>query len=471
MIRSRLLFWAFLLFCLSSFCLFPGVRAFAAPPEDETPPASAKDANRAIAVADFDGADKELGRFLAETLLTNLAQSDKLHLVERAEIRQALAELKLQSTGLVEPQQVKKLGKLVSADHLVVGSYLVRDGVMTINARLLDVKTGRLEPGGAATVSGSRSDLSGLTTQLAQKFHRRVTGEDLLADGDPLLPQTPRARVTHTVVSEPAGDVLALMQRRGLIPADVRPEDAALESELAALVGRVARALAAPNDYTLATAQPALPVTRIRVLAALVKLVETPQRIAAFRADASRPCPPDGDATPIWGQPYIAAALSEGWWRTGERFKPRSAANWTFVAALLARLPLDDPAEIPVVRTASTPDEDGFTGLVVDAGDFDLQRAMSPRILDEQGQVVYPDPKRLPDLDFVENHGIVGYCNALEGAKRAGAHPLVVSALEVRGTLNCDLVVSNATARKIRAADRKGQFFTRWSVCFLSSGR
>ena len=64
-------------------------------PAASTPAAS----GLSIAVADFSGADKELGRFLADTLLTDLAQSEKLHMVERAEIGKALTELKLQSTG------------------------------------------------------------------------------------------------------------------------------------------------------------------------------------------------------------------------------------------------------------------------------------------------------------------------------------------------------------------------------------
>src|SRR5690348_10227270 len=72
-----------------------------------------------VAVADFSGTDKDLGRFLADTLLTDLAQSKKLVLVERAQIGQALTELKLQSSGLAEPKQVTRLGRLVGADHLI----------------------------------------------------------------------------------------------------------------------------------------------------------------------------------------------------------------------------------------------------------------------------------------------------------------------------------------------------------------
>ena len=152
-----------------------------APSAASTPVAS----GLSIAVADFSGSDKELGRFLADTLLTDLAQSEKLHMVERAEIGKALTELKLQSTGLAEPQDVKKVGKLLGADRLIVGSYLVRDNQLLVNARLLDVRTGRVTPGGAANVGGNRDEVMRLMQQLANQFHKRVTGAYLPRDTDP----------------------------------------------------------------------------------------------------------------------------------------------------------------------------------------------------------------------------------------------------------------------------------------------
>ena len=99
-------------------CLLPIV-AGASAPLRANPGSSYPSAGLTLAVADFSGTDKELGRFLAETLLTDLAQSRTLHLVERTEIRKALTELKLQSTGLFEMQQIKQLGKMVRADRLI----------------------------------------------------------------------------------------------------------------------------------------------------------------------------------------------------------------------------------------------------------------------------------------------------------------------------------------------------------------
>ena len=170
-------FRALLLGCL--LLLQPLATLAADPPASPPAPVS-----HTIAVADFSGADPEVGRFIAETLLTDLAQSRQMHFAERSEIRRALDELKLQSTGLTDPQQITQLGKLVSADRLIVGSYMEADDQIIINARLLDVGTGRLSEGGAGNVSGDRRSLLSLVHRLSHQFHRRVTGTDFVIDGE-----------------------------------------------------------------------------------------------------------------------------------------------------------------------------------------------------------------------------------------------------------------------------------------------
>lgn len=137
-----------------------------------------------IAVADFTGEEAALGRFLADTLLTDLAQSARLCLVERGELRRAIEELKLEETGLFAPPQARALGQMLRADRLIVGSYLRQDDRLLINARLLDVETGRVLPGGAATLSGESGSLLDLMHRLARQFHVHLTGEPLVLEGE-----------------------------------------------------------------------------------------------------------------------------------------------------------------------------------------------------------------------------------------------------------------------------------------------
>lgn len=449
-----------------------------------TPKESA--ANLTIAVADFAGADKELGRFLSETLLTTLNQSQKLNLVERTEIRQALTELKLQSSGLVQPQQVKKLGSLVSADRLIVGSYLIREDTLLINARLLDVKSGRLAPGGAASVSGKRSDLLAITQRLARLFHKRVTGSDLALDGMPAPPDPEPAE--EDFVSEPkpdwkskavpaanTPDELTPLRQGGWIPRNARPNGALVESDLITLVGKVARQVALQTENPVSTLDPNAPVTRIRALTALVKLVVAPGQVESYRESLLDVMPPDTAETPAWGRTYLAAAVEQGLWRAEQPIRARQTATWAFASALLQRMGILDrtvePRRSPEIVRHFEPDPDAYTGLIVDAGDLRLTRAMSPRILDEEGEVVYPDPKHLPDYDYLLDKGLASYCESARDAGRAGRRPLIVRAIDVAGRLNGDIVVTNRTAERIRDANRRGQFLARWSVCFLVSPR
>ena len=229
-----------------------------------------KKAETVIAVADFTGGDKELGRFLSETLLTQLAQSGKIALVERTEIRQALSELKLQSTGLFEPQQIKKIGKMLSADCVVVGSYLVRDEQLIVNARLLDVKTGRLISGGATSVSGNRSDLLTLTAKLARQLHQRLTGTVLNLEG---TGESGSRSVKSTLaVQSEDGDRFSSLKSQGIFPAKARPGGLITERDLAQLLDQLKQHLPSSGESPLTLMSPGSPVSRMRVMTALLKL-------------------------------------------------------------------------------------------------------------------------------------------------------------------------------------------------------
>lgn len=111
------------------------------------------------------------------------------------------------------------------------------------------------------------------------------------------------------------------------------------------------------------------------------------------------------------------------------------------------------------------------TGLIVDASGLDLRRAMAPRILDEGGRVLYPDPEHLPDIDYLQERGLASYVTDVRAARRSGSQPLVVRAVAVGGPGRDDLIVSQETAEQILAANRRGHFLERWAVSILISPR
>jgi hypothetical protein len=116
-------------------------------------------------------------------------------------------------------------------------------------------------------------------------------------------------------------------------------------------------------------------------------------------------------------------------------------------------------------------EDEKYSGLIVDLGELKVERSMCPRIVDEDGAVIYPDPKHLPDLDFVQDQGILTYEKSIEVAKRAGNRPLIVRATGVTGTNRTDIVVTRETAEQIREANKSSRFLWKWAVSILSGSK
>lgn len=436
---------------------------------------------KSIAVADFTGNDKEYGKFIADTLLTDLARSQKLSLVERNEIRQTFQELKLQSTGLTEPKQVQKVGKLLSADGLIVGSYLQRGNTLTINARLLDVRTGRLAAGGSANVSGTPDNLLALTEKLARYLHRNLTGTALPAEVEPAEEGLPSPQTTRPAELLEPGDMLTALKAQRVAPANAQPSHLLVERDLEKLIQWAGTQFPRQENPPLMLSNPNTPVTRIRVLAALVKRGLPREHIAHHRNTPDSELTPDGDRIPLWGKPFVASAIEEQWWSQNTPLNPVNGATWGFVTKLLDRMPVDSPKDqqgnAPVrspqakKNRAETPDPDAYTGLVLEAQGLTVERAMGPRILDEDGKVIYP-LKGEYDYDALLEHGMVSYCETVRQTnKRAGGRPLTVRVIDTVSPSNSDFIVSREDGERIQRANRRGHFLERWAVSVIASTR
>lgn len=107
------------------------------------------------------------------------------------------------------------------------------------------------------------------------------------------------------------------------------------------------------------------------------------------------------------------------------------------------------------------------TGLVIDARGLTLNRAMGPRILDEDGNVLYPDRKNVPEMSVLQDQGMVAYVRDAAVTPRSGKEPLIVAALAVAGAGRDDLVVSREAAVAIRRLNERQRFLDRWAVSFV----
>ncbi|HYK82538.1 MAG TPA: CsgG/HfaB family protein [Gemmatimonadales bacterium] len=115
--------------------------------------ARSQDTRPGLAVMPFDnggsyGQDKEnfdaLQRGLAGMLISELAQNPAARVVEREEIQKLIEEQNLGASGRVDPQTAAKLGKLVGARYVVLGSFIDFYGDFRVDVRLVNVETSEI---------------------------------------------------------------------------------------------------------------------------------------------------------------------------------------------------------------------------------------------------------------------------------------------------------------------------------------
>lgn len=114
-----------------------------------------------------------------------------------------------------------------------------------------------------------------------------------------------------------------------------------------------------------------------------------------------------------------------------------------------------------------------YTGLIVDGRGLQLQRGMSPKIYSQSGQLIYAGVAVA--YDFLQQSGIASYGQELspELLRRIQPHesitvsPLVVRALEVTGSAETSVVISDEDAQAILDALNIYDFLAEYSVVFL----
>ncbi|MBI5494323.1 MAG: AgmX/PglI C-terminal domain-containing protein [Deltaproteobacteria bacterium] len=127
---------------------------------------------RTLAVMPFDNlsGDKQLDWLragIAESLVTKLGQMNKLVLVDRLKLDQALAEQALGQSGALEPTTAANAGKVIGAQLLVTGAFQKSVDRLRFSARVVDVETSRVRQ--AVEVTGKLDDVFALQDELAAK--------------------------------------------------------------------------------------------------------------------------------------------------------------------------------------------------------------------------------------------------------------------------------------------------------------
>ena len=120
--------------------------------------------NTSIAVWDLEDLSpmgsphSDLGELLSAKIIETLDDMGNHTVVERERLLLALQELNLGTTPLVDTATQLKIGKMVGAQLMVFGTYLVIENKMRLDLRLVEVETGRILKAAEKTLS--TADLS-----------------------------------------------------------------------------------------------------------------------------------------------------------------------------------------------------------------------------------------------------------------------------------------------------------------------
>lgn len=208
-------------------------------------PAPAAALNLAVSYFDNQTGDpnwQPLSKGLADMLITDLAATEGLVVVERARLQAVMDELALAKSPFVDPATAQRLGAVLGASQLLVGSFAVQGAKLRIDARAIDVASGAVKV--AAAQIGPSDDVFAVEAGLADKLRASLA---LKKPGSAAAPP----RLTADDVRSYGRGLDALDQgqiddaRRILATlASKRPDFAQVQRGLAQLASRIRQLLA-----------------------------------------------------------------------------------------------------------------------------------------------------------------------------------------------------------------------------------
>jgi len=109
-----------------------------------------------------------------------------------------------------------------------------------------------------------------------------------------------------------------------------------------------------------------------------------------------------------------------------------------------------------------------YTGFVVDARGIQARPAMSPKIVDENGEEVYGS--MYVDREYAVQQGMAGYARDLTAAQtnsRVTNNPYTVKGLKAEGPGKSNIVISNADATHLKSAAENLTFMKKCRVMIV----
>jgi TolB-like protein len=122
----------------------------------------ANSGKKSIAVVDFvnlNGQVTDGGRFFAEEFTVNLAAAGKgFEVIERSRLNTILAEYKLASTGIIDPNTAKKLGQIAGVDAVITGTTTLLGDKIRLSVKVLAVDTAQVITAASTTITKTKEN-------------------------------------------------------------------------------------------------------------------------------------------------------------------------------------------------------------------------------------------------------------------------------------------------------------------------
>ena len=94
---------------------------------------------------DLQGGSSELGKYIAEQLTVDFVMTKRdFSVLDRANLKSILAEHKLTATGLVDPENAKKLGQFAGVDALIIGTIIPVNTNINLTAKIITTDTAEI---------------------------------------------------------------------------------------------------------------------------------------------------------------------------------------------------------------------------------------------------------------------------------------------------------------------------------------
>jgi TolB-like protein len=161
---------------------------------DDRPVTASPQPIATIAVLPFENLKEDpqhdwLGAGAADTLITKLAAVEQLVLVERAQIQKVLQEQDFQKIDVTDPAAAVRVGKVLAAQRIVIGTFAIQSDQVLFNARVVDVETAEVLS--TASLTGAMERIFDTLYELADAVIRSFDKKVEIVDSRPVVSEAP----------------------------------------------------------------------------------------------------------------------------------------------------------------------------------------------------------------------------------------------------------------------------------------